>query len=329
MILPDVPGVAPEAVVGRYLDRLGRDPGLRSLVDPHRPLRFPTGSLERFRPSQAGGRPAFAVIANDLDDMFLRSQGSEDATEIYRIREQLARAGAEVYVLPLGAELATDPGTEVSFRREVATGFDALLAPGGDDLHPATYGRAAEVPNLSGLNLKRDRLEIGMIGEFIRAEHGVFYGICRGHQACAVSQGFTLVQDIPTQTPAVLSHRDDFHPVEVSPGSLHERALGRPRVQVYSYHHQAVEDGAGSALRATVRSADPAAPLIEGLEHPNGLVLTVQYHPEYMDTQAGRRTMRFFVSHAVEARDHRFRAPPAHASRGCLRDALARIIAGR
>ena len=53
----------------------------------------------------------------------------------------------------------------------------------------------------------RDRYEIDLFEEFIAPRKPVL-GICRGCQLINVALGGTLFQDIATQVPAALAHRD-------------------------------------------------------------------------------------------------------------------------
>ena len=70
----------------------------------------------------------------------------------------------------------------------------------------------------------RDVYEIELVRAFVAAGKPVF-GICRGLQLINVSYGGTLYQDISTQKPEALVHRDGeaydrlFHDIQLMPGT--------------------------------------------------------------------------------------------------------------
>jgi putative glutamine amidotransferase len=154
----------------------------------------------------------------------------------------------------------------------------------------------------------RDALEIPLVLRALDRGWPVL-GICRGEQILNVALGGSLVQDVPswygcgeeTHRHGSSAVPEPWHGVEVMPGSLLERLMGRTAVQVNSRHHQAVARVAGS-LRAT--AWDPATArggerLVEGVESadPGRWVLGVQWHPENLarlDDETGRAALSLF-----------------------------------
>jgi putative glutamine amidotransferase len=168
-------------------------------------------------------------------------------------------------------------------------GVDAVLAvvqgvvlTGGEDVDPATYG-ASMHPRGQTPHHARDTCELAAIRR-ARELRLPTLGICRGIQTINVALGGTLIQDIPSERPSDLVHDQDgdrdvrVHAVDIEPGSKLANALQATRIEVNSYHHQAV-DRAAPGVRVTARSPDA---LVEGIEWPGDdwWMLAVQWHPE-------------------------------------------------
>jgi putative glutamine amidotransferase len=131
----------------------------------------------------------------------------------------------------------------------------------------------------------RDEYEMELIGAFVRAGKPVF-GICRGLQLLNVMYGGTLLQDIATQRPDSLAHRDGsaferhFHPVQLVPGTrLAQLYAGTRQGVVNSLHHQAIKD---LAAGFTVEALCPSDGTIEAIRRGGpGYIAAVQWHPEF------------------------------------------------
>jgi putative glutamine amidotransferase len=158
---------------------------------------------------------------------------------------------------------------------------DALLLTGGADVDPARYGEPPH-EKLGRVIQERDAFELALAQEALRRDLPLL-AICRGHQVLNVATGGTLVQDIPSELPGALDHDPDTerwqtsHEVEILPGTRLRAILGRDKVPVNSFHHQAVKT-LGAGLTLSARSADG---VVEGLEMPTRrFVVGVQWHPE-------------------------------------------------
>jgi len=171
-----------------------------------------------------------------------------------------------------------------------AEALDGLVLQGGNDLAPESYGEAPMHPDWTGDRV-RDRYEMELVEAFINAGKPVF-GICRGFQLLHVMHGGTLYQDIATQRPDSLAHRDTprferhFHEIELVAGSrLAELYPQVGRAQVNSIHHQGIKDLA-PVFDIEARSPDDG--LIEAIRRRGpGYVAAVQWHPEFHDTEHG------------------------------------------
>ncbi|MFL1429678.1 MULTISPECIES: gamma-glutamyl-gamma-aminobutyrate hydrolase family protein [unclassified Nocardiopsis] len=157
--------------------------------------------------------------------------------------------------------------------------LDGLLLAGGGDIDPARYG-AERAERTAGVQRARDAAEDALLTAALDRGLPVL-GVCRGMQLLNVFRGGSLHQHLP-DTVGHDGHRKrtgvfDPHPVTVAEGTLTARVLGRTRLDVPSYHHQAVAD-LGTGVRATAWADDGT---VEALEYEGtDTVLGVQWHPE-------------------------------------------------
>jgi putative glutamine amidotransferase len=179
-------------------------------------------------------------------------------------------------------------------------GLDGVCLSGGPDLHPIGYGERPH-PRLGPTEVDLDRFELAVARAALQRGLPVL-GICRGAQALNVAYGGTLHQHLPDVAGAAIEHRQTLagdrlvHTVEIEPGSLLARTLGRRRARVNSFHHQAVKR-IGRGLRPVAWAADGVVEAVESMDEP--FVLGVQWHAECLverPTQA--RLFRAFVDAA-------------------------------
>jgi putative glutamine amidotransferase len=167
---------------------------------------------------------------------------------------------------------------------EYAQWLDGLVLMGGSDLWPGSYGETPLQERWSGDRI-RDEYEIALAQAFVAAGKPVF-GVCRGLQLLNVAFGGTLYQDIATQRPEAVKHRDAalydqlFHPIAIEPGtrlaSLYPSSL---RATVNSVHHQGIKD---LARDFTVEARCPDDGTIEAVRWRGpSYVAAVQWHPEF------------------------------------------------
>lgn len=167
---------------------------------------------------------------------------------------------------------------------DYAQALDGLVLQGGNDVAPASYGESPLQPEWAG-DAVRDAYEIELIDAFIRAGKPVF-GVCRGLQLLNVMHGGSLLQDIATQRPDALDHRQlkhyerHFHAIELVPGTrLASLYPGVQRGTANSIHHQAIKDLAPGFV---VEARCPDDGLIEAIrKREGGYVAAVQWHPEF------------------------------------------------
>lgn len=163
---------------------------------------------------------------------------------------------------------------------EVLDRLDGLLLSGGDDLDPLLYGELPH-PKQGNISPERDLAELAYARVALARDMATL-GVCRGHQVLAVAFGGALWQDIPSQVPEAIKHRQEgpkwypTHPVAIAQGTRLHALLGSERL-VNSRHHQAVK----RAPEGWVVSALSPDGIIEAMEHPGRrFALSVQWHPE-------------------------------------------------
>ena len=160
---------------------------------------------------------------------------------------------------------------------------DGVMIGGGRDVDPAHYGHEPH-PLLGPLDPHRDAFELELVERALERRLPLL-GICRGVQVLNVALGGTLVQDLSLRdgwadhpvdpgferwraversavenTPEVPEH--PRHPISVAAGSRLHRALAAERVEVDSFHHQAI-DRLGDGLVVTGSASDGVAEVVE------------------------------------------------------------------
>ena len=212
-------------------------------------------------------------------------------------------AGALALVIP-SPEGATKRG-DVTLH-DYASMLDGLVLHGGSDVSPVSYGEQPLKPEWSGDRV-RDEYEIALLRAFIDAGKPVL-GVCRGLQVINVAFGGTLYQDITSQQPGSLPHRDaalydqNFHEIEFVPDTrLANLYAGAARARVNSVHHQGVKKLADGF---TVEAMSPDDGMIEAMRwNGRSYVNAVQWHPEFHDwksseTLSGDPILKEFLSAA-------------------------------
>jgi putative glutamine amidotransferase len=159
--------------------------------------------------------------------------------------------------------------------------LDGLVLSGGPDLAPAAYG-AQEHVELGATEPGLDAFEYAIAREALRLGLPIL-GICRGAQALNIARGGTLHQHLPDVVGDAIAHRQSedgrrpTHVVDVLPGSRLADVLGKNRLNVNSFHHQAVAC-LGTGLRACAWAPDGSIEAIEDCALP--FVVAVQWHAE-------------------------------------------------
>lgn len=161
-----------------------------------------------------------------------------------------------------------------------------ILLPGGADIHPSYYNTRVRFAH--PVASRRDPLEYGL-ATLALADAKPIMGICRGHQMICVVAGGTLHQDIWQDTG--IEHRSNIHGIVIVSRSRLSRILKTRTCQVNSLHHQAVAD-----VPAGWRIAATAGGIVESIEHPRLPVISVQWHPEILQSPASTALFASFLA---------------------------------
>ena len=188
---------------------------------------------------------------------------------------------------------------DVESIERIAEAIDGLLLTGGEDVSPEYYGQEAVMPEMVAMK-QRDHFELELIKVYLATQKPLL-AICRGHQVVNVALGGTLIQDLPslvgsshhfqTALPPAATHH-----VKLDSGCVVARALGSQKLNVNSYHHQAI-DRVAPSLRAVGYSEEGFVEAVEHCDHP--YLVGVQWHPERLTADGNEHHLLF--EHFVEA----------------------------
>lgn len=141
---------------------------------------------------------------------------------------------------------------------------DCYIITGGDDINPKIYNQINYASN--NIDNEMDELDFKIIDIAYRTNKKLL-GICRGIQSVNVFFGGTLLQNFD-------GHMDVKHKIiKVNKTSICDFGI---EFETNSFHHQIV-DRLGEGLVCTYESIDG---VVEAIEHANGKIVAVQYHPE-------------------------------------------------
>jgi len=310
-----------KTAVQKYVDAVNAESDLRNMMGG-RTLPISSSSKYSIMPTKVSARPRFIILANEFNQISVPGE-----FVMSTIMKQFYDGGADAYALPVAADISIgNQGAE--FRKIISGSFDAMLALGGEDINPALYGQSITNANPADIHKTRDAHESAFQRDYISQSRGVFYGICRGHQMAATTQGQKLYQDIyvgdrytPTGHTTTPHGQGAWHAIEVSNDSIFtkwavtEIKNGKRIMWVNSFHHEAVAYPltmrAGlKNLKVTGFEQDDASggdsrKIIEIIESTDGRYITMQFHPEGMDQDMhgnGNRIRRGMIDHAARMR---------------------------
>lgn len=164
---------------------------------------------------------------------------------------------------------------------------DGILFSGGADVCPAHYGEEAR-DVCGATEPQRDETELA----FFDAVYGTkkpILGVCRGSQFLNVALGGTLYQDLDTDAPSSVVHRqkekmfDCYHSVKIIEGSFLSKLLNKDTICVNSFHHQAIKKlGDGLVPAALAEDGIIEAISLDGEQY----LRAYQWHPERIDDES-------------------------------------------
>jgi putative glutamine amidotransferase len=181
------------------------------------------------------------------------------------------RAGGLPYPLPMVEDEET--------RSEIADHLNGLVIIGGPAV---TEGLVGSVPDdLGELDPTRKAADRAWLARCWNADLPIL-GICYGMQLLNAWANGTIYGDVEAQHDGALTHSQKrgatTHPVHIDPASQLHDILGTDTLTVNTRHLQAIASvGQGFSVAATAPDG-----VIEAIEHENGRIFGVQFHPERM-----------------------------------------------
>ena len=204
--------------------------------------------------------------------------------------KSVRKAGGIPFIIPI-----TTNEKEID---EYLDRIDGLLMTGGEDVGALLFG---EEPSrfLGEVVPDRDIYDLTLIRKAVKRGIPVF-GICRGSQCLNIAMGGDMIQDIPSEVPDAIQHRQNAprsygsHTINIVKGSLVAKLLGTEKIAVNSFHHQACGNVA-PGYKVTAKAPDG---IIEAIESADGKSFGVQFHPEGF-VYSGNNTFLPLFKHLV------------------------------
>ena len=172
------------------------------------------------------------------------------------------------------------------------------MLTGGHDVAPELYN-AVRQPYCGTSCKLRDEMERYILKKSVELDKPVL-GICRGVQFMNACFGGTLYQDLDKEFNSGIDHHMTppydraVHEVNIRRNSLLYSILGKEKIGVNSYHHQAVKDLSPEFANSAI-SEDG---IVEGIEMPSKrFIVGVQWHPEltYLRDENSQKLIKAFV----------------------------------
>ena len=197
----------------------------------------------------------------------------------------LGRAYSDAIIRAGGIPVILPQVNNASMASEMLGRVDGFMLTGGVDLNPAYYGEAIWNETVE-VDHHRDTIDVLYAKAALKSRKPIL-AICRGEQLLNVVLGGSLFQDLPTQKPGDVTHRQKTdsrfptHSIILEENSRLFEIMGRRKsLEVNSLHHQAVKVLSGKVDLAAY-SPDGVVEAYEGTDKRQWL-LAVQFHPEQL-----------------------------------------------
>ena len=181
--------------------------------------------------------------------------------------------------------------------REILSHLDGIVISGGEDVDPIRYNETILEDGGVDINFPRDTSDF-IYSEVAAKDGKPILAICRGMQLLNVALGGSLYQDLPSQKPSSVAHRQPesaripTHPIGISKGTfLSDILLGISKgdsLLVNTKHHQAVKDLAGGLDAVAWASDGIVEAYCNSPSSSYPFIIGVQFHPEAL-VEGGRR----------------------------------------
>ena len=300
MLFPIKEGQTREQVIKEYFERVHGKKSVAPLltqleiqdliVDGE--LKFEKGVFKDL--DVTSSTPRFVIVTNELREFYAPPYGKRSANVIKRLKN----FGAESLVLPVMHDLTLNAKEAKEYREKLIKLFDAQLVLGGADIDPYLYGEAQT--HARDVIRRRDVSELKFVRQFVESKEGMNFGICRGHQMCAVANHKKLIQDIQIEEGASEVHLDGEHLINIDDKSEIFSVFDKNTLMVNSLHHQAVIVPEGDNEYKIIATSLDKNPIVEAIAFKNGKGVTLQFHPELMYDETGDKILKKFVEMTVQ-----------------------------
>ena len=158
---------------------------------------------------------------------------------------------------------------------------DGFFFTGGADIDPQRYEEKAKA-TCGEIQVNRDELEFKVFQVVINTSKPIL-AVCRGAQLVNVALGGTLYQDIPSEIPTQISHRQNepkfspSHSIIVLENTPLFRLMEKERIPANSFHHQAIKT-LGDGLEVMALADDNIVEAFYLTEER--YIRAYQWHPE-------------------------------------------------
>lgn len=171
--------------------------------------------------------------------------------------------------------------------------FDGLVCVGGRFAYPDDWyiaGEVSKAPPSERLDVER-----AIVEGFLERDKPIL-GICAGMQMLACLSGCRLTSDLPASFPHANEHdkRDHLHAVDLLPESRLAKIIGKPRIEVNTFHCEAVVQ-LSPAVLASAHAEDGIVEAIEVVS--SSFAIGLQWHQELFAEadHPGNTVFRAFV----------------------------------
>ncbi len=186
---------------------------------------------------------------------------------------------------------------------------DAVVVPGGADIHPKLYSSEAQFYVSTPEGPGRDEFELKTFQTYLsdaRFSSLPLLGICRGMQMMAVAQGVPLVQDLKEEL-GIKNRYYRFDQVDVpKASSVMSELFPEGKALGFKIHHQnpkrSVLDTLKDKVKVTATSMDQQ--IVEAIELIERPAIGVQFHPEQSFPTVKHSIFRWLLDGAC-AKTHR------------------------
>ena len=177
--------------------------------------------------------------------------------------------------------------------------LNGLVITGGNfDINPAVYSKTLD--GSRNIKDKRTNFEIDIFKKFLQTSKPIL-GICGGEQLMNVATGGDLIQDIKASVETNIEHEQTnprnevSHEVDINNNSKLFQIIKKDKIKVNSAHHQSVKN-TGENFTVSALASDEVVEAIEHVQHP--WCLGIQWHPEFLITDADIAIFKDFIKHA-------------------------------